>query len=178
MPNPFAVVRVLLVLTVVMFVLTVISIVRAMADAPPKFSQYAVSEAYRGKVAQPKINGRKDPGLQRAYREAEKTKVNAAGRYVLLKEFCGSACVLGHLLDARTGKIIRMPFTISGWREVEDNFEGILTQANSRLIVFRGARDEEGINGVHYYTLEADGTFKHVASVDTEGNFEKPLVVD
>jgi hypothetical protein len=178
MPSPFAVVRVLLVLTVVMFALTVISIVRAMADAPPKFSQYAVGEAYRGKVAVPTINGRRDPGLQRAWREAEKTRVNAAARYVLLKEFCGSACVLGHLLDARTGKIIRMPFTISGWREVEDNFESIVTQPDSRLIVFRGARDEEGINGAHYYTLEADGTFRHLVSVDTEGNFEKPLVVD
>ena len=49
---------------------------------------------------------------------------------------------------------------------------------NSRLIVFRGSRDEEGINGVHYYTLEADGTFKHLVSVDTEGNFYKPLVID
>ena len=178
MPNPFAVVRFLLVLTVVMFVLTVVSMVRARADAPPKFSQYAAGEAYRGPIAKPKINGRKDPGLQRAYREAGKSKVNAAGRYVLLKEFCGSACVLGHLLDARNGKIIRMPFTISGWRETEDNFESIVTRPNSRLIVFRGSRDEEGINGVHYYTLEADGTFKHLVSVDTEGNFEKPLVID
>jgi len=95
-----------------------------------------------------------------------------------LKEFCGSACVVGHLLDARTGRIVHMAMTISGWCEIEDNFEAIVTRADSRLIVFRGMRDEQGINGVHYYTLEADGKLKHVMSVDTDGNFEKPLVAD
>jgi hypothetical protein len=163
-----------------------VAMMPANADAPPKFSQYPVKEAWSGPVAVPKINARKDPELTRAYREAKQRAadekkslhVNAAGRYVLLKEFCGSSCVLGHLLDARTGRIIRMPFTTSGWREVEDAFDSIRTSANSRLIVFRGMRDEEGINGVHYYTLEDNGRFKHLRSDDTEGNFEKPLVVD
>lgn len=155
-----------------------VAITPAKADAPPKFSQYPVKDVYSGPIAAPKINARKNPELLRAYREATRTAVNTGGRYILLKEFCGSACVLGHLQDARSGRIIRMPFTISNWHETEDNFEAIVTRANSRLIVFRGERNEEGVNGVHYYTLQSNGSLKHLHSDDTEGNFEKPLVVD
>jgi hypothetical protein len=150
----------------------------AFADTPPRFSQHPVTGVHDGALAKPKIDARKQPELLRAWREVEKPQVNAAGRYVLLKEFCGSACAHGHLLDARTGRVIRLPFTISGWRETEDNFEPIVTRANSRLIVLRGARNEDGINGVHYYTIETNGSLKHLRSDDTDGNFEKALVVD
>jgi len=44
--------------------------------------------------------------------------------------------------------------------------------AASRLIVFRGARNEEGIVGDHFYLVEDGGRLKHLYTRDTEANFE------
>jgi hypothetical protein len=48
----------------------------------------------------------------------------------------------------------------------------VASRPNSRLIVFRGARNEKGIVGDHYYLIEDGGRLKHLHSTDTNGNFE------
>jgi hypothetical protein len=63
-------------------------------------------------------------------------------------------------------------FTVSGWREVGDDFDAVVSRADSRLIVFRGARNEKGINGNHYYLLGKSGHLKHLYTINTDGNFE------
>ena len=75
------------------------------------------------------------------------------------------------MLDASSGRIIEF-FTISGWREIADDFDPVASRANSRLIVFRGARNEAGIIGNHYYLIEDGGRLKHLHSMNTDGNFE------
>ena len=89
----------------------------------------------------------------------------------MVKLPCGSACAAPHLLDARTGRITSF-FTISGWREVSDDFDPVASRADSRLIVFRGARNEAGINGNHFYLVEDGGRLKHLYTQDTKANFE------
>ncbi|MBR1270695.1 hypothetical protein JQ629_24785 [Bradyrhizobium sp. AUGA SZCCT0222] len=89
----------------------------ARAEAPPKFADYPV-RVHAGKVAKPQLV---TPDL-RARREnffaaADDGKIDAAGRYIVVKLPCGSSCVAPTLLDARTGKIIEL-FTVSGWHEV------------------------------------------------------------
>ena len=75
------------------------------------------------------------------------------------------------VLDVRSGQVTPL-FTVSGWREVNDDFDAVVSRADSRLIVFRGARDEKGAIGNHYYLIEDRGRLKHLHSVDTDGNFE------
>jgi hypothetical protein len=143
----------------------------AHAEAPPKFADHP-AKVYAGKVAKPRLV---TPDL-RARREtflaaADDGKIDAAGRYIVVKLPCGSSCVAPTLLDARTGKIIEL-FTVSGWREVSDDFDPVVSRASSRMIVFRGARNEKGIVGNHFYLIEDGGRLKHLHTQDTQANFE------
>ena len=145
--------------------------VAALVDGPPKFADYPI-KVYAGKVAKPRLA---TPDL-RDRREtfeaaASDEKVNAAGRYIVVKLPCGSACAAPTLLDARTGRIIKL-FTISGWHEISDDFDPVVSRANSRLIVFRGARNEAGIVGNHFYLVEHGGKLRHLHTQDTQANFE------
>ena len=143
----------------------------AHAEILPKFADYPV-KVFKGKPTKPRLHSEylRDYDIQfRA--AAEDDKVNAAGRYIVVKLPCGSACVAPNLLDARSGRIVPL-FTVSGWREVGDDFDAVVSRADSRLIVFRGARDEKGVVGNHYYLIEDGGRLKHLHSMDTDGNFE------
>jgi hypothetical protein len=86
---------------------------------------------------------------------------------------CGSACVVGAIVDARTGKIIPLP-TVSGWKEVHDDFQGIAFRKDSRLVVLSGERNEKGDMGRHFYVLEG-GRLKWVKTIKSDGNFLKTM---
>jgi hypothetical protein len=66
-----------------------------------------------------------------------------------------------------------LPFTISGWRDVHDDFEPIAFRPDSRLIVFSGQRNEEGEMGRHYYVLER-GKLRFLRTIETSGDFLAP----
>jgi hypothetical protein len=145
--------------------------VTASAEGPPKFADYPV-KVYAGKNAKPRLVSQFWRDRRESFQVAADTeKVNAAGRYIVVKLPCGSACVAPTLLDARTGKIIGL-FTVSGWREVSDDFDPVVSRADSRMIVFRGARAEKGIVGNHFYLIENGGELKHLYTQDTRANFE------
>jgi len=119
--------------------------------ATPKFEDYAVKEQYKGKVAQPVLRTKSDREFRTRLREGAKEKVNFAGHYVLITWGCGGGCVMGAALDAKTGTVSWIPFTLCCWPlEVEDplNF-----RVDSKLIVFTGSRGEQG-QGVYYYRFE------------------------
>lgn len=143
----------------------------AHADRLPKFTDYPV-KVFAGKRAKPRLNSEYLRDFEIQFRSAARDEaVNAAGRYIVVKLPCGSACVAPSLLDVRSGQVTPV-FTVSGWREVNDDFDAVVSRADSRLIVFRGARDEKGAIGNHYYLIEDHGRLKHLQSVDTDGNFE------
>ena len=143
----------------------------ALADGPPKFADYPV-KVYAGKPAKPRLVTRDLRDRRELFMAAaSEGRIDAAGHYFVVKLPCGSACAAPHLLDARTGRIIEL-FTISGWHEVSDDFDPVASRANSRLIVFRGARNEKGIVGNHFYLVEDGGRLKHLHTQDTEANFE------
>ena len=56
-----------------------------------------------------------------------------------------------------------------------DDFEPVISQADSRLIVFRGKRNEKGINGNHYCLIDDRGRLKHLYTADTGGDFNAAL---
>lgn len=143
----------------------------AHAESPPKFVDYPV-KVYKGKPAKPRLHNQylRD---QREHFSLDVTsdKIDAGGRYFVLRMPCGSSCVAPALFDVRSGRITEL-FTVSGWREVGDDFDAVASRADSRLIVFRGARNEAGIVGNHYYLIEDGGKLRHLHSMDTGGNFE------
>ena len=142
----------------------------ARAEAPPKFADYP-AKVYSGKPAKPRLVTQDLRDRRELFEAARDEKINAGGRYVVVKMPCGSACAAPALLDLGNGRIIEF-FTVSGWREVADDFDPVTSRADSRLIVFRGARNEAGIVGNHYYLIQDGGKLKHLHTMDTEGNFE------
>ena len=120
------------------------------ADAPPKFDDYRVTERYTGKNARLVLEA-KDRAFRTRLREGSQDKVNFAGHYVLTAWGCGGGCLMGAAIDARTGKVYWLPFTVCCWPvEVEKPLDFRL---DSNLIVFTGSRNEEG-QGVYYYKFE------------------------
>lgn len=127
----------------------------------PQFKDYPVTEAYTGKTA-PVVLTRDDRMFRTVLREASKEKPNFAGRYILTAWGCGTACLIGAVIDAKTGKVYRWGFSICCWRAEVD--EPIEYRLNSKLIVFSGARNEKDDNGAHFYKFE-HGRFVHLRSV-------------
>lgn len=138
----------------------------------PRFADYPVKEIYKGPRAEPKFPADMDEEERLRFDDAHSTDdpVDAAGHYVRVVWGCGAACVSSGFVDARTGDVVVVPWTVSGWRQVRDDFKPVDTRANSRLVVLSGALNEEGVNGRHYCVLE-DGRLKHVRTVATKGSF-------
>src|SRR5215471_2667579 len=121
-------------------------------SVPPKFEDYGVTEQYKGKNAKP-ILRRDDLRFRTRIREGAQEKVNFAGHYVVTTWGCGGGCVMGVVIDAATGKVYWLPFTICCWPvEVEDPIQ---FRVDSSLVIFTGSRNEKG-QGVYYYKFEAN----------------------
>lgn len=120
-------------------------------DVPPKFEDYRVTEQYSGKNAQPVLDTKDKREFRTRLREGAQGKVNFAGHYVLTAWGCGGGCLGGAVIDAKTGQVYFLPFTICCWPvEVEKPID---YRVNSRLVVFTGSRNEQG-QGVYYYKFE------------------------
>jgi hypothetical protein len=144
------------------------------AEAPPKFSDHAV-KIYTGKRAKPRLDHEFWRDRSETYRWAmEDKKVNAGGRYIVVILPCGTECQAPTFLDVRSGRITQF-FTVSNWGEVPDGFKPVINRADSRLIVFRGKRNEKGVNGNHYYLIDDRGQLKHLTTTDTGGDFNAAL---
>jgi hypothetical protein len=132
----------------------------------PRFSDYPVKTVYRGKNAPIRLT-RDDMDFRTRLRwAAKRSRPNFAGRYILTTWGCGTSCVGGAVVDAKTGKVSWWDFSVCCWpNEVPDDFEPIEVKLNSNLIVFNGARNEkEGDIGKHYYKF-VNGRFIHLKTV-------------
>ena len=124
------------------------------ATAPANFADYRVP-VYTGKTA-PLVLTPSDRQFRTRLRwAATHQKVNFAGHYILTTWGCGGGCVMGAAIDAETGKIVWLPFTICCW-PLGDNVEPLKFRADSRLIIFTGSRNEAEEKGIYYYKFERD----------------------
>jgi hypothetical protein len=141
----------------------------------PRWSDYPAKELYKGRAVEPVINTPHARMFRTRLREiaARDGLPNFAGGYLVAIWGCGSACVGGGIVDARTGTVTMLP-SVSGWREIHDDFEGIDFRADSRLLVLSGERDEKGDMGRHFYVMEK-GRLKLVRSVRNDGDFITPV---
>ena len=97
-------------------------------------------------------------------------RANFAGHYFVATWGCGTTCVWGGIVEARSGRIVKLP-SVSGWFDTHDKFEPIDFRHNSRLLVLSGARNEtKGDMGRHFYVLE-NGKLRFLRTIKTGQNF-------
>ncbi len=130
----------------------------------PQFKDFPAPETYRGRNA-PLVLTRDDRMFRTRLRDAAKQKPNFAGHYIVTTWGCGTSCLVGAVIDAKTGKVHWWDFTLCCWEDVDENFKPFEFRLDSKLIVFSGARSEkDGDNGAHFYKFER-GRFVHLHSV-------------
>ncbi len=150
---------------VAMLALPLLAVSAAAQNRVPQFKDYPMTETYTGKTAPLVLTG--DARMFRTrLRAAAKKQPNFAGQYILTTWGCGSGCLAGAVIDAKTGKVYEFPHTLCCWEaDADENFRPLEFRLNSRLIVFSGVRNEaDGDNGAHFYKFE-NGRFTHIRSV-------------
>lgn len=129
--------------------------VAAAQDDGLRFSDFPVSERYNKPSKAPVLATKEQRAFRTRLRQAAKEKPNFAGHYIVTIWGCGTECISGAIIDARTGSVIMLPFSLCCWGvDVPDDFEPLAYRIDSSLIVVSGARDENTQdNGKHYYTV-------------------------
>jgi hypothetical protein len=164
-------------LRVALFILLALVSTASAQTRIPRFADYPEKDVVHTQVARLPLTKEiedSDYLLRRYDSIGESNTANFAGRYFLAVWGCGSTCVNAAIVEAATGKIIDVPFSVCCWRFYHDKFEPVEFRHDSRLVVFNGALNEERSTiGTHYYVLE-NGALKHLRSVKVKsGNFWK-----
>ena len=122
------------------------------ALAGPSFSEFPAN-AYTGPQAKVRLAEKKSQQYASVLRAAARGRPNFAGHYVLATWVCGSSCVMGAAIDAKTGAVAWLPFTVCCW---DLNITEPLDFRNdSRLLIVHGSRNETGAgNEVNYYVFD------------------------
>ena len=121
----------------------------------PRFEDYAVTERYEGKAATPVLATKQDRLYRTRLRDAAQGKPDFAGHYIVSVFGCGASCVMGAVIDAKTGRVTWFPFTICCSTVPVDQYEPVRYKLSSRLVVFQGMRNEDGHEGTYYYKFDA-----------------------
>lgn len=126
----------------------------------PKFEYFPAGKIYKGPTA-PLLLAKNDRAFKTRLRWASKhLKPNFAGHYILTTWGCGAECLMGAVIDAKTGKVYWWNFTICCWGAGKgEKFNPIEFRPDSRLMIFTGLRNEkDGDDGAHFYLFD-DGRF-------------------
>lgn len=133
------------------------------ADAPARLCDAASQPRYADfAVAPESIDARPALKLDSAFAREYRTRlaeglrdlpVNFAGHYVMVTFGCGSTCLYGGMVDARTGRATALPFLIDSFGSDKVDIEDpLLYRTDSRLVVILGAlRDEDEIPRQYFY---------------------------
>jgi hypothetical protein len=144
-------------------------------ERAPRFADYPVTKLSDIPVAKPKIpkNWDEDPRLRFQDSVGDGRRPNFAGHYYVATWGCGTTCVWGGIVEAKSGRIVELP-SVSGWFDTHDKFEAIDFRHNSGLLVLSGARNEEKRDmGRHYYVLQ-NGKLRWLKTIKSSRNFMVP----
>ena len=117
----------------------------------PSYGAYNVPVALGGERADVDLSSAKSRQYADQLESAGGQPVNFAGHYVLAVWGCGASCVMGAAVDATTGGVFWLPFTVCCWPR--DVVEPLEFRPDSRLLVVHGSRDEEG-SGTHEFVFD------------------------
>jgi hypothetical protein len=123
----------------------------------PRFNDYPVSERFNGNTP-PLVLTRAAREFRTRLREAARDKPNFAGHFIVTTWGCGTECVQGAIIDARTGRVFMLPFSVCCWGTevgVDDRFKPVEFRLDSSLLVLSGARNEkDGDYATRFYRLQ------------------------
>lgn len=131
----------------------------------PRFEDYPITAIYKGRIAKPRLGKREIELYEDRFKwTVENQTVNFAGRYIVTTWSCGSTCLFGTVLDAKTGK--------PSWWKVRLNYsvaKPVEYRLNSSLIILSGCRgdNDDEKTGTHYFRLKS-GRFVHLKSVPSK----------
>lgn len=115
----------------------------------PHFESFQVTIEPVFKTAQVKLADAKSRQYATVLREAARGKPNFAGHYVFTEFGCGASCVMSAAIDAKSGVVTWLPFTVC----CSDADEPIEFKLNSRLVKIRGSRNETA-SGTYFYEFD------------------------
>ncbi len=124
---------------------------QAGTGAAPPFSQFAAPRERVTRPAKVKLTDAKDRQYATRLREFGSRPPNFAGHFVLASWGCGASCVMGAAINAQTGEIVWLPFTVCCWDF--DTSEPLEFRNDSRLLIVHGSRNEQG-GGTYAYTFD------------------------
>ena len=122
----------------------------------PKFVDYQVKTQFTGVPAKPRFTNPSEPGpdhqytegdllpgLYQRYRESVSleaaTGPNFAGFYTIARWSCGTGCSFGVVVDARTGRLYRMPYrALDIMNPGSEDYGGLSFQLESSLLIVEG----------------------------------------
>jgi hypothetical protein len=121
------------------------------AHAEPRFDDYP-AQGYSGNVRAPDLSSHPDARTYRTrLRNAAKGGVNFSGDHVLATWGCGGQCLMGAVINARSGFVQFLPGTICCWFEAGEDINPIDFERGSDLLILTGLVDEEEPLARHYY---------------------------
>ena len=128
----------------------------------PAFEDYQVAVATSQKASNLKLSTKESRRYASQLRYAAKQSMNFAGHYILASWGCGAGCVMGGVIDVKSGHVVMLPFTVSDWPL--DVTEPLSFKKDSRLLVVQGSRNEQN-PGTYYYRFDGN-KFSLLKSID------------
>lgn len=122
----------------------------------PRFEEYS-AKVYSGSPRPPDLSSHPDARHYRTrLRNAAAGDVNFAGEYVLTTWGCGTTCLMGAVINAKSGAVHFLPGSICCWFNLGDDINPIDYRLDSNLIVFTGYLNEEETMTTHYFEFRND----------------------
>lgn len=144
------------------------------AAALPQFSDFAVSP----ETAPAPAALQDDTAFARKYRTRlgdglHDLPVNFAGHYVMITWGCGTTCLDGGMVDARTGQATPLPFLLDSFGSFEINIDDpLLFREDSHLVIMLGRlRAEDDIPRQYFFDWTGSGfaPLCHAPLIDEKG---------
>lgn len=130
----------------------------AWSQAVPQFRQFATGPMYVGPRSAPDLSSRESYDYRTRLRAASPLDPNFASEHRAVTWGCGTSCQTGAVINQITGRVTFFPFSICcSTKQYDQGFNSIEFRSNSALIVFSGLRNEEGVDGAHFYEFNGRG---------------------
>lgn len=136
----------------------------------PQFDEYA-AKIYSGSVSSPDLLSHPNARTYRTrLRNAAKGDINFAGNYLLTTWGCGTTCIMGAVINAKSGAVHFLPGSICCWFKAGEDVIPIDYRLDSDLIIFTGLINEQEPIAKHYYEFR-EGEFM---LLKTSTKYQKP----
>ena len=132
-------------------VLMVPLLLQGAAGVAPTFHDYPVARERVAHPAKVQLADAKSQQYATRLREFAVRRPNFAGHFILASWGCGASCVMTAAINAQTGEVAWLPFTVCCW--APNVTKPLEFHPNSRLLIVHGSRNESG-GGTYDYSFD------------------------